>query len=86
MISFILRLVFFSFLGMLLNPGQLAHSLPTHRQILRFEQQIAQREGIQRMVTAECGSLRKDFKRIHTTVVDLQTAFTDLRHDFAAND
>jgi hypothetical protein len=86
MISFILRLAFFAFLGMLLNPGQLAHQLPTHRQILRFEHEIAYKGGIQHMLTAECGSLRKDFKRIHATVVDLQTAFADLRHDLAASD
>jgi hypothetical protein len=83
MISFIFRFAFFSFLGMLLNPGQLAHQLPTHKQIVGFERAVEKEGGLQHMAYAKIKLVRKDIKQISTTVNDIEHAYVTIHSDLS---
>jgi hypothetical protein len=83
MISFVFRFAFFSFLGMLLNPGQLAHQLPTHKQIVGFERDVEKQGGLQHMATLKVNAIRKDFKEISTTVNDIEHAYATIHGDLS---
>jgi hypothetical protein len=70
-------------MGMLLDPGQLVHKLPTPKQISRFQHDIQKNGALRHMIVARVSTVRKDVMQIQATVKALDVAFVSIRKQLA---
>ncbi len=81
MIGFIFRCAFISLIGILLDPNQLAHRLPTPQQITHFEHTIEQNHGLRHVLALKWIGLQKNLTQVQATIKAADVAYLDIRKE-----
>lgn len=79
MISFVFRFVFISFLGMLFDPTQLAHRLPTKAQITHIRDEIQNTEMLKHTIVKQMSGLQRGYKELRETTQEIAAAAMQIR-------
>ncbi len=79
MISFIFRFAFVSFLGMLMNPGQLQHKLPTEAQIMHVTNRVEHDPYVRKLLQTRMSDVKKDAVALMHTARTIESAVVEMR-------
>ncbi len=73
-------------LGLLLDPSELSHRLPSKHQIAQVQQEIVQQDGLRHMIVKRVVRIKHGFAELKETVSALTVAVTEISQSLKKED